>query len=664
MLHTSIPVAVTTSNIPDANCPATRCTIYAVVAGDEPTSTPPPPTVLRLTAVADKGSTDRCDGEDWIALANTGTIEIALVGYVLHDDKGPDDTKAFTFAAGATIAASATTTLCKDAEGSFKFGIGGDDTVTLLDASSFVVDTSGELGDHGALNYVWTRGSPAGDWGYVELGTLEPTPSPTLLAPTMAPNEHGIFHHIDVYLSATIWDLHDSCTFDQSKSRPEFGSGRRLAKCDYQPATCSHNGMQPRPCLVRRKGSGSWSRMDDKPSLKIKNFNDDTKHEFARYPCATTSSCNSLPSGSLASAVANVWKTTKLTLNNQVQGDGEIDGYKLYRDAGLIAPLAEQATVRLYRRGQLMVGPASYAMIETVNDDAFVEKHFGADHALFEVESLWFVRRHYKIVAFKRDSGVLAGALQHFASTDSDSTRRLTEMSETSYNMSYFHRYLAAELLTGNNDAACARNSNYFVAATPRENQGPLFTWIPHGIDWSFRCTTGDPRAGTEWGVDWPIEGGYCPVASCFERPECRAEYCAVFEELIAMPHRQRDPPCAAVRAEGLFQDGTPGGCVAPGLAPGPTSAITALAVINTMSGCSAADGQSYIQTAADCDKAAAAIFGGRPSARVISKGSKLPGCYWRPKQNDVVFNAAGDPEAAVLGRTSKHSICLGEGVL
>ena len=660
MLHTSIPVAVTTSNIPDANCPATRCTIYAVVAGDEPTSTPPPPTVLRLTAVADKGSTDRCDGEDWIALANTGTIEIALVGYVLHDDKGPDDTKAFTFAAGATIAAGATTTLCKDAEGSFKFGIGGDDTVTLLDAGSVVVDTSGELGDRGALNYVWTRGSPAGDWGYVELGTLEPTPSPTLLAPTMAPNEHGIFHHIDVYLSATIWDLHDSCTFDQSKSRPEFGSGRRLAKCDYQPATCSHNGMQPRPCLVRRKGSGSWSRMDDKPSLKIKNFNDDTKHEFARYPCATTSSCNSLPSGSLASAVANVWKTTKLTLNNQVQGDGEIDGYKLYRDAGLIAPLAEQATVRLYRRGQLMVGPASYAMIETVNDDAFVEKHFGADHALFEVESLWFVRRHYKIVAFKRDSGVLAGALQHFASTDSDSTRRLTEMSETSYNMSYFHRYLAAELLTGNNDAACARNSNYFVAATPRENQGPLFTWIPHGIDWSFRCTTGDPRAGTEWGVDWPIEGGYCPVASCFERPECRAEYCAVFEELIAMPHRQRDPPCAAVRAEGLFQDGTPGGCVAPG----PTSAITALAVINTMSGCSAADGQSYIQTAADCDKAAAAIFGGRPSARVISKGSKLPGCYWRPKQNDVVFNAAGDPEAAVLGRTSKHSICLGEGVL
>ena len=133
---------------------------------------------LKLTAVADKGSTDRCDGEDWVAFANTGPTEIALAGYVLHDDKGPDDSKAFTFGAGATIAAGATTTLCKDAAGSFEFGIGGDDTVTLLDAAGgSVIDTSGELGDLGKLNYVWTRTSSG--WEYQVLGTLEPTPAPT-----------------------------------------------------------------------------------------------------------------------------------------------------------------------------------------------------------------------------------------------------------------------------------------------------------------------------------------------------------------------------------------------------------------------------------------------------------------------------------------------------
>ena len=133
---------------------------------------------LQLTAVADKGSTDRCDGEDWVALDNTGTAEIALAGYVLHDDKGPDDSKAYTFAADATIAAGATTTLCKDAAGSFEFGIGGDDTVTLLDAGRVLVDSSGQLGDQGALNHVWTRAAP-GTWAYQVLGTLEPTQTPT-----------------------------------------------------------------------------------------------------------------------------------------------------------------------------------------------------------------------------------------------------------------------------------------------------------------------------------------------------------------------------------------------------------------------------------------------------------------------------------------------------
>ena len=131
-----------------------------------------------LNAVADMGSTDRCDGEDWVEFTNIGDTELALNGYMLHDDKGAGDSKAFIFGADDTIAAGATITLCKDAEGSFEFGIGGDDTVTLRDANGEMVDTSGELGDQGALNYVWTRGSPAGDWGYVVVGTLAPTSAP------------------------------------------------------------------------------------------------------------------------------------------------------------------------------------------------------------------------------------------------------------------------------------------------------------------------------------------------------------------------------------------------------------------------------------------------------------------------------------------------------
>jgi len=217
--------------------------------------------------------------------------------------------------------------------------------------------------------------------------------------------------------------------------------------------------------------------MDDKPSLKIKDFNDDTKYEFARYPCTSTGTCNSLPSGSLASADTNLWYTTKLTLNNQRNGPNDIYGNKLYRDAGVIAPLAEEATVRLYRDTALIVGPAPYTMLESINDKEFMKKHFGADYVLWEVENvLWEENRPGRVVYFKRDGGALEGELQSFTQPVPGTTPQFSNMNETSFNMSYFQRFLAAERIADNQDSACARNNNYFVAATPRENQGPLFT--------------------------------------------------------------------------------------------------------------------------------------------------------------------------------------------
>ena len=300
--------------------------------------------------------------------------------------------------------------------------------------------------------------------------------------------------------------------------------------------------MPPRSCLVRRKGSGSWANHGNfnlRPSLKIKNFNDDTEHEFARYSCATTRRCNSLPAGSLRSAENNVWKSTKVTLNGQLQGTGEIDGFKLYSDAGLIAPLAEQATVRLFRDTELRVGPVPYAMVETVNDRAFVEKHFGDDFVLWEVESLWWLSWNSQppiptahVSLRKRDGGAFQGALQI-----GNDTATFTGMSETGFNMSYFQRYLAVEQLANNYDSACGANSNYYVVATPRENRSALFTWIPHGIDRAFMC----PQHG---GQLPPVDGGSCPVAACLQRESCAAEFCAVFEDLAALAHRLPDPPC------------------------------------------------------------------------------------------------------------------------
>ena len=61
--------------------------------------------LLLLAAVADKGSTDRCDGEDWLVLRNAGPADAPLAGYMLTDSKGRADEDAFTFANGTVLAA-------------------------------------------------------------------------------------------------------------------------------------------------------------------------------------------------------------------------------------------------------------------------------------------------------------------------------------------------------------------------------------------------------------------------------------------------------------------------------------------------------------------------------------------------------------------------------
>lgn len=102
---------------------------------------------LLINEVAYKGSgPDRCDGEDWIELLNTkeeegGQDAVDLTGYVLHDDKGKDDEDARTFGAddAFSIAPGEYLVLCKDVD--FEFGIGSDDTVTLLDGSGSPLGT-------------------------------------------------------------------------------------------------------------------------------------------------------------------------------------------------------------------------------------------------------------------------------------------------------------------------------------------------------------------------------------------------------------------------------------------------------------------------------------------------------------------------------------------
>ena len=129
-----------------------------------------------ISEVSDKGTSGGCpDKQDWIELQNTGKSTVFLASFKLHDDNGPDHATAYVFPSDAKIESGAFLVLCTGVKGDDKapqFKIGGEDTITLLDAAGLVVSTSGALQDQGEYDATWAFNAKTSAYEY----THTPTP--------------------------------------------------------------------------------------------------------------------------------------------------------------------------------------------------------------------------------------------------------------------------------------------------------------------------------------------------------------------------------------------------------------------------------------------------------------------------------------------------------
>ena len=126
-----------------------------------------------ISEVADKGTSNACtDKADWVELQNTGSSTVSLAGFKLHDDNGPEDSRAFVFASDATLKAGAFLVLCRGDDNSPQFGIGGRDTITLRNAAGEVLSTSGSLTGDGDDDVTWAFNGEKSSYEY----TATPTP--------------------------------------------------------------------------------------------------------------------------------------------------------------------------------------------------------------------------------------------------------------------------------------------------------------------------------------------------------------------------------------------------------------------------------------------------------------------------------------------------------
>jgi len=134
--------------------------------GDNSATAPPGSSTVVLNEVADKGSAEVCDGEDWVELYNYGAEPIDIGGWHLADEKGVLHSDVYIFVDNDAhiMKAYSFMLLCKVSH--FEFGIGGTDTVTLLNSKKQVVDSIELTGEGSATLTMQRDFDGTGDWRY------------------------------------------------------------------------------------------------------------------------------------------------------------------------------------------------------------------------------------------------------------------------------------------------------------------------------------------------------------------------------------------------------------------------------------------------------------------------------------------------------------------
>mmetsp|Transcript_21905 Transcript_21905/g.47372 ORF Transcript_21905/g.47372 Transcript_21905/m.47372 type:complete len:935 (+) Transcript_21905:136-2940(+) len=189
---------------------------------------------VRINEISDKGTTltndgsgsdattNACAGSDWIELHNSGSEVVDLAGYTLHDDRGPFHPEVLIFPAGSASARGAAggeggssvmqpgdfMVICAGidpmnigtngqtvAGPTAQFGIGGTDTITLLDSNGDLVSTTATALDGRGdvdVTLAWDDSAGAGgegEGGYVY--TTTPTPGAENVITSLGQGQQG-----------------------------------------------------------------------------------------------------------------------------------------------------------------------------------------------------------------------------------------------------------------------------------------------------------------------------------------------------------------------------------------------------------------------------------------------------------------------------------------
>lgn len=176
----------------------------------------------------------------------------------------------------------------------------------------------------------------------------------------------------------------------------------------------------------------------------------------------------------------------KLAVNNMVQdcsGQRELLGYTLLRDAGVPAPRAGYATVRV--NGELY---GLYTTVESVDNDVFLDHWFGSKKGRLYEGAYGSDLVPDKVTSFDLDNGADVGFADLFALVDALDAMNVPDDflvdAAAVMDIDNVTKTFAAEIYLGHWDGYAWTKNNFFLQNRPSDQR---WLFVPWGIDQTLR---------------------------------------------------------------------------------------------------------------------------------------------------------------------------------
>jgi spore coat protein CotH len=341
----------------------------------------------------------------------------------------------------------------------------------------------------------------------------------------------------DFFMPTKVWTAHLSMSAEAWRDmQPRYGTGsggfgfggsrflgppggrngvaaRQGIEFDYVPATLAIDDWTFRDVAVRYKGNGSYlrARGSEKISLKV-DLNKFTKGQ-------------------------KLAGLTTLNFQNNITDIGwmnEVLAYRLYRDAGALAPRTTYAQVYLTVEGQREKRYLGlYSVSENV-DESFAENRFGTrDGAIFKPSTQdlftdwgqdWAVYdQSYDpktdLTEAQKQRVMALGRLVSGA-TDAEFAAAIGDYVD----LDDFARYFAVLVWLANSDSLLQNGQNFYTYLHPDTNRMHFIAWDQ---DFSF----GNVRNNGGWTIYYPWSGNNLFLSRIYDVDAFRSKYLARMTE-------------------------------------------------------------------------------------------------------------------------------------